>query len=177
MSDQPDLNGLSFDELIERSSLGTPEAKAMRSQTPPEVAHAIVRASEYLARAERAEAEVARLQAEQGTADDPLHPLMPIGDDQPFRDWLDFVERVARPIVEADGDMAVDEQMTLYRLANPHFICGCLVVAANERARLRTVVEAANKYMGSMLGPQRVGDSAKWEALEMALADVYGEET
>jgi hypothetical protein len=31
-----------IDELIERSSLGTPEAKAIRAQTPPAVAAAIV---------------------------------------------------------------------------------------------------------------------------------------
>lgn len=52
-----DVEGMSINELIERSSLGTPEAKAIRARTPPAVAHAIVLASGYLRRAEEAEAE------------------------------------------------------------------------------------------------------------------------
>ena len=67
--------------------------------------------------------------------DDPLHPPMPF-DPQPFRDWLDFVERVARPLVEADGDDHDAEQaaMALYRKASPYFICTALVMAANRAA-------------------------------------------
>lgn len=37
-----DLDGPTIEELIERSSLGTPGAKALRARTPPEVAEAIV---------------------------------------------------------------------------------------------------------------------------------------
>jgi len=48
-------------ELIAQSSLGTPEAEAIRERTPPGVGRAIVRATEYLARAEEAEAERDRL--------------------------------------------------------------------------------------------------------------------
>ena len=70
--------------------------------------------------------------------DDPLHPFMPVGTrfGQPFRDWIDFVERVARPLVEADGNDHATEQaaMALYRKASPHFICACLVMAANRAA-------------------------------------------
>jgi hypothetical protein len=43
--------------LMSKSSLATPGAKALRERTPPDVVHAIVRASEEMARAEHAEAE------------------------------------------------------------------------------------------------------------------------
>jgi chromosome segregation ATPase len=59
-----------MDRLISQSSLGTPEAVALRERTPPEVARAIVRASEYLGRAEEAEAERDRLRDDyQGVAE------------------------------------------------------------------------------------------------------------
>lgn len=48
-------------DLIERSSLGSPEAKALRDSMPPELARTIVLASEYHRRAEAAEAERDRL--------------------------------------------------------------------------------------------------------------------
>lgn len=64
--------------------------------------------------------------------DDPLHPPMLTGDDQLFRDWLDFADRVARPIVEFDGDDAAEQAaMALYRKASPFFICAGLILAAN----------------------------------------------
>ena len=47
-----------IEALIEQSSLGTPEAAALRAETPPAVALAIVLASRYLRRAEAAEAEL-----------------------------------------------------------------------------------------------------------------------
>lgn len=50
-----------IEALIEQSSLGTPQAKALRSQTPTSTARAIVLASKHLGRAERAEATVAML--------------------------------------------------------------------------------------------------------------------
>lgn len=68
-----------------------------------------------------------------GGCDDPLHPFMPVSDGQPFRDWIDFVDRVARPLVEADGDeKAEQEAMRLYRTVNPYYICVALVMAANR---------------------------------------------
>lgn len=67
-------------------------------------------------------------------ADDPLHPTMPL-DPQPFRNWVDFVDRVARPLVEDDlGYEAVQEIMREFRKASPYFLCVALVMAAN-RAR------------------------------------------
>lgn len=61
--------------------------------------------------------------------DDPLHPWH-LG---LFRDWLDFVDQVARPLVDADGDEdAVQAAMALYRKACPHYICTALVMAANR---------------------------------------------
>lgn len=72
------------------------------------------------------------LAALQGAAVDPLHPPMPTGEGQVFGDWLDFVERVARPIVEIENDDAAEQAaMALYRKASPFFICAALVMAAN----------------------------------------------
>lgn len=39
----PKGDGPSIDDLIERSSLGSPEAKALRKRTPPEVVERIMR--------------------------------------------------------------------------------------------------------------------------------------
>jgi|SRR6187549_2598203 len=64
--------------------------------------------------------------------DDPLHPFMPTGSEQPFRDWLDFVDRVARPLVEATNHDAEQAAMVLYRKASPFYICAALVMAANR---------------------------------------------
>jgi hypothetical protein len=65
--------------------------------------------------------------------DDPLWPFMPAGPEQPFRDWIDFTDRVCRPIVEAEDDeAALQAAMVLYRQANPHFIATCMVMAANR---------------------------------------------
>jgi len=63
--------------------------------------------------------------------DDPQHPLSL--DPQEFRDWRDFVDRVARPLIEADGDDETTQAaMALYRKASPYFICVSLVMAANR---------------------------------------------
>jgi hypothetical protein len=92
-------------------------------------------------------------------ADDPLHPLMPTGDDQPFRDWLDFVDRVARPLVEATDHDAEQAAMVLYRKASPYFICVALVMAAN-RADPASVASADDdgpstfRWAMSLLGRQ-----------------------
>lgn len=66
--------------------------------------------------------------------DDPLHPW-PIPGQYP--DWLDFVEKVARPLVEAGRGDKVDKEaeqtaMRLYRKACPYYICTALVMAANR---------------------------------------------
>ena len=68
-----------------------------------------------------------------GGCDDPMHPFMPAGDGQQFRSWVDFVDRVARPLVENDGDDHAVEQaaMALYRQASPYFICLALYMASN----------------------------------------------
>lgn len=67
--------------------------------------------------------------------DDPLHPPMGF-DPQPFRDWMDFHDRVIVPLVEQEDDEdQVQEAMRLYRLANPHFIAVCFYLAARSTAR------------------------------------------
>lgn len=65
--------------------------------------------------------------------DDPLHPLMPL-EPQPFTDWVDFVDKVARPLIENDGDDPLAERaaMKLYRTVSPYYLCAALVMAANE---------------------------------------------
>jgi hypothetical protein len=89
------------------------------------------------------------LAAVQGATDDPLHPVMPTGEDQVFHNWLDFVERVARPIVEAENDDGAEQAaMALYRKASPFFVCAALVMASNERDRLRAAVERAHDHVG-----------------------------
>ena len=67
--------------------------------------------------------------------DDPLYPsMLGEGDEgQPFRDWVDFLERVAEPLVNSDGDHAKEQAaMKLYRKASPYFICTALVMAARR---------------------------------------------
>lgn len=80
---------------------------------------------------------------------DSLDPVMATGEDQPFQNWIDFLERVARPIVEGDR-AAEDAAMGLYRQANPYFICAALVMAANERDRLRATVDDAEYGMARL---------------------------
>jgi hypothetical protein len=68
-----------------------------------------------------------------GGCDDPLHPHE-LG---VFRDWVDFVERVARPIAEGEGDQEAEQAaMRLYRQASPFSICTALVMMANRLDRL-----------------------------------------
>lgn len=63
--------------------------------------------------------------------DDPLHPLAV----NEFRDWKDFVDRVARPLVAADGDREAEQTaMQLYRRASPYSICVSMVMMANRLA-------------------------------------------
>ena len=71
-----------------------------------------------------------------GGCDDPLHPWNEPG---AFRDWQDFVDRVARPLVEAEdapspeeAEVAGQAAMKLYRTANPYFICVSLVMMDNR---------------------------------------------
>lgn len=64
--------------------------------------------------------------------DDPTYPHGP----QVFRDWVDFVERVARPLVES-SDQTTDHEaeqaaMRLYRQVSPYYICTCMVMMANR---------------------------------------------
>jgi hypothetical protein len=73
--------------------------------------------------------------------DDPLHPLVPLAPvPSPFTDWLDFVDRVARPLIENDGEDqdAEQEAMKLYRAVSPYYLCTALVMAANQIAGERS---------------------------------------
>jgi len=79
------------------------------------------------------ERDIADEAATRWKCDDPLHPLGL--DPQEFRDWRDFIDRVARPLIEADGeDVATQAAMALYRKASPYFICASLVMASNWAA-------------------------------------------
>lgn len=51
-----------------------------------------------------------------------------------YRDWQDFTDRVARPLVENDGeDPAVDSWYWKLMLeADPYYLAVCLVVALNR---------------------------------------------
>lgn len=88
-----------------------------------------------------------------GGCDDCLHPQGP----QVFRDWLDFVDRVARPLIEADGDHEVEQAaMALYRKASPYLICVSMVIMAN---RIDALTPAVAEF------------KAFWEALTDSEAD------
>ena len=78
-------------------------------------------------------------------ADDPLHPHQA----GQFRDWRDFVDRVARPLVDAmravpvvtaDGATRValapgaagKEAMRRFRTVSPYYLCDVLVMMADR---------------------------------------------
>lgn len=70
-----------------------------------------------------------------GGCDDPLHPYSLFDENgvQRFTSWVDFVEKVARPLVMADGDEEVIQKaMALYRTECPYFICVALLMAFNR---------------------------------------------
>ena len=67
-----------------------------------------------------------------GGCDDPLHPW---SIDHPWNNWIEFVDLVCRPLVEAEDDVTAQQAaMALYRKVNPHYVCTALVVAANRLA-------------------------------------------
>lgn len=84
-----------------------------------------------------------------GGVDDPMHPWMGVGPDQVFRDYVDFIARVARPLVEADGDeITVQVSMALYRKESPFGICVSLVMLQNRvdaaeaaQARVKALID------------------------------------
>lgn len=68
-----------------------------------------------------------------GGCDDPLHPWLVL--QNPWNNWIEFVDQVCRPLVEGEGDeAAVQAAMKLYRKVNPHYLCVALVMAANRLA-------------------------------------------
>lgn len=69
-----------------------------------------------------------RREGEGEKVDDPTYPHGP----QVFRDWRDFVDRVARPLVEADGEDEMDRVYELYRKVSPYYICVSMVMMANR---------------------------------------------
>jgi hypothetical protein len=76
-----------------------------------------------------------------GGVDDPHHPW----GTQVFRDYEDFIDRVARPLVEADGDQeAVQAAMALYRKQNPYGICISMVMLKNRIDALEKQIEEAD---------------------------------
>lgn len=68
---------------------------------------------------------------------DALRPL-----DIPFRSRQDFVNRVARPMVDANGDEGEEERiMKLYNQASPYFICTSMVMMDNAVMELKAKVD------------------------------------
>lgn len=54
-------------------------------------------------------------------------------DPDEFTSWQDFVDRVARPLVEADGDEDRERAaMELYQKASPYFISVAMVMMDNR---------------------------------------------
>lgn len=79
-----------------------------------------------------------KIARQRGGSDDPHHPWGP----QVFRDYEDFIDRVARPLVEADGDdKAVQAAMALYRKQNPYGICISMVMLQNRIKRLEGEID------------------------------------
>ena len=82
--------------------------------------------AEHVRRMRDAADEAARMM---GGVDDPTYPH----DLDTFRDWRDFVDRVARPLVEAEDDEAAEQAaMRLYRKVSPYYICASMVMMANR---------------------------------------------
>ena len=132
MSEHDDIK-----DLIAQSSLGTPEAMAMRARTPPGLAYAISRAAEEMRRADEAEAERDRLQAELNTANAELE------DAHRF-------ERDARQ-VEAElgrlrADIAVQTDAADAAAEAVGAMAEKLSALLAERDRLRAVVDAAREF-------------------------------
>jgi hypothetical protein len=102
----------------------TPEAKARRH--------------EGLVRFVRGQRDIADEAARQFGADDPLHHFVRPSGRQPFRDVFDFIDQVARPLVDNDGeDEALTQQlMALYRLESPYYLCVCLVILEHRLAEV-----------------------------------------
>lgn len=65
-SDGPERKREPIESLIERSSLGTPEAKAARESTDPQVARLVVRLSQVMGERDEARAEADRLRVTLG---------------------------------------------------------------------------------------------------------------
>lgn len=86
-------------DLIERSSLGTEEAKAARESVPREVGMAITRAAEYLRRAEAAEAAVARVLALADEMDAEFGPRHAVAADG----WPNVYAHRIRAALEPEG--------------------------------------------------------------------------
>ena len=73
-----------------------------------------------------------------GGCDDPMHPY----ELQVFTDYEDFIARVARPLVEADGDAKAEQgAMALYRKQNPYGICVSMVMLQNRIIRLQAEID------------------------------------
>lgn len=74
--------------------------------------------------------------ARYGGCDDPMHPWRSPSE---FRDWRDFVDRVARPLLDAEASTDADggraqeqEAMRLFRTVSPYYLCTALVMMDNR---------------------------------------------
>lgn len=79
--------------------------------------------------------------AAQWGVDDASHPYnrLGFGDQQLFTSWVDFVEKVARPLVLNDVEDEDEEQrlMALFRTVSPYYLCTSLNMARGTIERLR----------------------------------------
>ena len=115
------------DRLLDASSLGTPEAKAIRERTPPLLAGVLVRAAQAISRAEEAEAERDRLMEELRWTENTLDNVrMGMAETSAERDRLREMWEEQRAIVKRLHESTLG-QLTA------------------ERDRLQAVVDAARE--------------------------------
>lgn len=72
-----------------------------------------------------------------GGVDDPMYPHDSAMSND-INDWQDFVDKVARPIVESEGDdydRAVQAAMHLFRTVSPYYLCAAMVMMDNRIKR------------------------------------------
>jgi chaperonin cofactor prefoldin len=143
-----------IDRLIAASSLGTPEAVAMREQVPPQLSKVLVRAIQAQQRADAAEAERDRLRA---VVDDPAGPV------------AKTMEYLGRVEAERDRLRAVVDEHE--HALNHVVVCPVSCLECREVARSALAHENLSDFMDQLDVSPDTGDS-----LDFPLRDVVTEE-
>ena len=102
----------------------------------------------YRLEATRALDEIDQLRAEiakRGT--DPLYPTLPLN---VWRNWIDFTERGALPLVDADEEAAEQSAMADFRKANPHYLAACMAIALGTVRRHEATARAAIDHLRAL---------------------------